>query len=273
VGKQAKRERQRQNREAAREERERMIRRRKQTRLGVTLGILLVVVIGLAVILSANNSSSKTAAPYAARDIAGQTYEADIQTNFGTIKTILDSKVAPKGVKNFVDLARAGKYDGLTWHRVVKDFVIQGGDPKGDGSGSMGPGGIGEPPPGNKFALGDLAYAKSGAEANLHFGSQFFVITSTNGLSVLSQAPIQYAYFGSVKDAASLAVAKRIEALAPAAGGGKPTKPALIVKITIIKLDIPATTTTTAGATVTTVANTSPTASTKTTAATTTTKK
>ena len=56
--------------------------------------------------------------------------------NFGTIKMELYPEIAPQTVANFVTLANRGFYDGLTFHRVVKDFMIQGGDKNGDGSGS-----------------------------------------------------------------------------------------------------------------------------------------
>ena len=65
----------------------------------------------------------------------GKEYYATISTNFGDIVVQLLPKDAPIAVNNFVFLARQGFYDGLKFHRVVKGFVIQGGDPKGDGSG------------------------------------------------------------------------------------------------------------------------------------------
>ena len=61
-----------------------------------------------------------------------KTYTATITTTCGDIDVTLDAKNAPKSVNNFVFLAKQGFYDGLTFHRVAKDFVIQGGDPKGD---------------------------------------------------------------------------------------------------------------------------------------------
>ena len=62
-------------------------------------------------------------------------YRATITTNRGTIVMDLDPALAPKTVNNFVGLARQGYYDGLTFHRVVPDFVIQGGCPEGSGRG------------------------------------------------------------------------------------------------------------------------------------------
>ena len=60
---------------------------------------------------------------------------AEIQTNKGVMKIEFYENDAPNTVKNFVDLAEKGYYDGLTFHRVIPDFVIQGGCPKGDGTG------------------------------------------------------------------------------------------------------------------------------------------
>ncbi len=64
------------------------------------------------------------------------TYYADIEIEgYGTITVQLDKKAAPKTVKNFVSLAESGFYDGLTFHRIMKGFMMQGGDPEGDGTG------------------------------------------------------------------------------------------------------------------------------------------
>src|SRR5262245_57063662 len=68
----------------------------------------------------------------------GIVYSASLDTSEGKITMALDAANAPNSVNNFVFLARKHFYDGLTFHRVAKDFVIQGGDPKGDGSGGPG---------------------------------------------------------------------------------------------------------------------------------------
>lgn len=96
---------------------------------------------------------------------------AVIETNRGTMEFLLYRQVAPMTVTNFVNLATRGFYDGLTFHRVVDDFMIQGGDPAGNGSGG----------PGYRFEdeirlrhnqMGILAMANSGPDTN---GSQFFI--------------------------------------------------------------------------------------------------
>ncbi|MFR4953933.1 MAG: peptidylprolyl isomerase, partial [Lactobacillus paragasseri] len=106
--------------------------------------------------------------------------KALIQTNHGDIKIQLFEKEAPMTVENFVRLAKKGYYDGTTFHRVISDFMIQGGDPKGDGTG-------GESIWGHPFedefsnklfnVRGALSMANSGPNTN---GSQFFIVQNKN---------------------------------------------------------------------------------------------
>jgi cyclophilin family peptidyl-prolyl cis-trans isomerase len=99
---------------------------------------------------------------------------ATLQTNHGTIELELFDGEAPKTVENFRKLARDGFYDGVVFHRVIPDFMIQGGDPTGTGSG--GPGYTFE----DEFnehpvVRGALAMANAGPNTN---GSQFFIVTA-----------------------------------------------------------------------------------------------
>jgi len=98
-------------------------------------------------------------------------YRATITTNRGTVVMDLDPQLAPNSVNNFVGLARQGFYDGLTFHRVVPDFVIQGGCPEGSGRGGPGYKWADEPVKG-EYTLGAVAMANAGPNTN---GSQFFV--------------------------------------------------------------------------------------------------
>jgi len=100
-------------------------------------------------------------------------YTATITTDRGDIVIALDPSKAPKSVNNFVFLARDGFYDGVTFHRVVDDFVIQGGDPEGSGSGGPGYRFEDEPVQG-EYIPGAVAMANSGPHTN---GSQFFICT------------------------------------------------------------------------------------------------
>ena len=103
-------------------------------------------------------------------------YAATMETSKGTIEIDLFTKDAPKTVNNFVFLAREGFYDGVTFHRVISNFMIQGGDPTGSGRG--GPGykfedEVRTNP--NKHGTGSLSMANAGPNTN---GSQFFITHS-----------------------------------------------------------------------------------------------
>ena len=98
-------------------------------------------------------------------------YQVTIETDRGPIVMELDPKLAPNSVNHFVALARDGFYDGLTFHRVVPDFVIQGGDPEGSGRGGPGYKWADEPVKG-EYTLGAVAMANAGPNTN---GSQFFI--------------------------------------------------------------------------------------------------
>ena len=100
--------------------------------------------------------------------------DATLQTNHGPIRIELFPDDAPKTVGNFEDLARKGFYDGLTFHRVIEGFMIQGGCPRGDGTG--GPGYTFKDEPNDRRVVrGALAMANAGPDTN---GSQFFVVTA-----------------------------------------------------------------------------------------------
>jgi cyclophilin family peptidyl-prolyl cis-trans isomerase len=140
------------------------------------------------------------------------TYTATIATSCGDIVIRLDAKAAPRTVNNFVFLAREGFYDGLTFHRVVPGFVIQGGDPSGDGTG--GPGyTFADELPDDGYPAGSVAMANSGPGTN---GSQFFIVTGD-----ASFLPNSYSRFGTVTK--GLDVARTIERFAdPDADPGDP---------------------------------------------------
>jgi cyclophilin family peptidyl-prolyl cis-trans isomerase len=98
-------------------------------------------------------------------------YRATIDTDRGRIVMELDPRLAPTTVNNFVALARQGYYDGLTFHRVVPEFVVQGGCPEGTGRGGPGYRFADEPVRG-EYTLGAVAMANAGPDSN---GSQFFI--------------------------------------------------------------------------------------------------
>jgi peptidyl-prolyl cis-trans isomerase B (cyclophilin B) len=124
---------------------------------------------------------------------ASKRYVVTLATNCGTIAIQLDVRHAPRTAASFAYLVRRGFYNDLTFHRVAANFVIQGGDPNGDGSG--GPGyTIVEPPPQNlHYTLGTVAMAKTGADPSGASGSQFFIVTTQE-----APLPAQYALVGKV---------------------------------------------------------------------------
>lgn len=151
-------------------------------------------------------------------------YSASIETSCGTILVDLDAKNAPLTVNNFVFLARGQYYDGLTFHRIGQGFMVQGGDPSGDGTG--GPGyQFADELPTDGYQIGSLAMANSGANTN---GSQFFIVTGDSGASL----PPSYSKFGLVKE--GIDVAHKLEAFGPADGSAAtPVQTMYIHKITI----------------------------------------
>jgi peptidyl-prolyl cis-trans isomerase B (cyclophilin B) len=123
----------------------------------------------------------------------GKTYVATVATNCGDFEITLDPEQAPRTGGSFNALADDGFYDGLTFHRVVAGFVIQGGDPKGDGTGGPGYSVVEAPPQGLSYTKGVVAMAKTSMEADGTSGSQFFVVTAED-----AQLPPQYALLGEV---------------------------------------------------------------------------
>jgi cyclophilin family peptidyl-prolyl cis-trans isomerase len=177
-------------------------------------------------------SAAETTSPATGLDACDHTppersYRATLDTSCGEIVIALDSELAPIAVNNFVALARDGFYDGLTFHRVVEGFVIQGGDPEGNGEG--GPGYTFEDElPTDGYPPGSVAMTNSGPNTN---GSQFFIVTG--------QAPLPNAFTRFGRVTRGLDVARRIESFAdPDADPGdpsaqRPTEPIYIYEVTI----------------------------------------
>lgn len=170
-----------------------------------------------------------------------KTYNVVFKTSKGSFSVELDVKNAPIGSAHLAALVKEGFYDGLTFHRVVPDFVIQGGDPLGNGTGGYKCSVISEEPP-RPYKQGDFAWAKGGADLAGSASSQFFIVTGSDDspsvqflgskqLGSDGTSKIQYGYAGKV--ISGLDVALAIEALAPG-GDGEPTEK---VTITSVKLN------------------------------------
>ncbi|MBW3668937.1 MAG: peptidylprolyl isomerase [Actinobacteria bacterium] len=153
-------------------------------------------------------------------------YTAEMVTSHGTMKLALDPVAAPKTVNSFVFLARQGFYDGVTFHRIIPGFVLQGGDPTGTGTGGPGYSFEDELPAPGRYELGSLAMANAGPNTN---GSQFFVISGPDGMRL----PPQYSLFGKV--VAGLDVVTKIDALG--SRSGQPSERVVIESVTVAEHD------------------------------------
>ena len=143
-----------------------------------------------------------------------------MHTNHGQIEVELFDADAPKTVDNFVKLSKDGFYDGLIFHRVIKDFMIQGGCPEGTGTG--GPGYQFEDEfNDNKIVRGALAMANAGPNTN---GSQFFIVT-TDAAPWLDG---KHTVFGRVTE--GMDAVDAIER-APTGAGDRPLEPQLIERV------------------------------------------
>jgi cyclophilin family peptidyl-prolyl cis-trans isomerase len=160
-----------------------------------------------------------------------QNYTARIETTEGTMHVELFPQAAPLAVNNFVFLAREGFYQDVKFHRIIKDFMVQSGDPLGNGTG--GPGysfEIETPGPEQEYTLGTVAMANTG-QPNSN-GSQFFIINTES-----YPLPKQYTIFGRITK--GLDVLQRISEMPvvpnPMAGGepSLPTEDVVIKSITI----------------------------------------
>jgi cyclophilin family peptidyl-prolyl cis-trans isomerase len=154
-------------------------------------------------------------------------YTAEMVTNYGTLVIALDPSSAPKTVNNFVSLARYHYYDGLSFHRVIKGFVLQGGCPEGSGRGGPGYRFEDELPKPGRYEVGSLAMANAGPNTN---GSQFFVISGSSGVGL----PPQYSLFGKVvKGLEHVEVMEKVET----DRNDRPVEPMVMEQVTITEHD------------------------------------
>lgn len=262
-----KRERKREGRQARQEYLQAQRRKAKLRRQAVVVGIVVALVVGTTLLFSQGGDNDKTASststtPTTAQakaafgttkcppaDASGErktafeapfekcideakTYVATMETDVGVIEITLDAARAPVTVNNFVALARHHYFDGVPFHRVIPDFVIQGGDAeKQDGTGGPGYTFGDELPDPADYKEGSLAMANSGPATN---GSQFFIVTSQKGAETLVQAvggKANYSLFGQVTK--GMDVAKKIEADGDPSGTPKVVHK--MVKVTIVE--------------------------------------
>jgi peptidyl-prolyl cis-trans isomerase B (cyclophilin B) len=265
-----KRARKKEAQQRRREEWHAYVKRRRRQRLGVLLGSLAVIGIGVAVAffaftgeeedLAASPSPTATGAPGAVPikepvacgadlpDAAGSkkeqydeaedqnldpdnTYIWHLETSCGHIDIELDLENSPKTANSIAFLTREKFYDGTFFHRLVKDFVEQGGDPKGDGTGGAGYQVVEPPPDDVEYSKGVVAMAKGGADPPGASGSQFFIVVSDRTKDVLTSP--DYALVGEVVE--GLDVVDDIVANGSAADGVPPRKWVYIERATIVE--------------------------------------
>ncbi len=152
-----------------------------------------------------------------------KTYTATMDTSMGSLTIVLDAIAAPKTVNSFVFLARYHYYDSIVFHRIIKGFVCQGGDPTGTGRGGPGYQFADELPKSGQYEIGSVAMANAGPNTN---GSQFFLISGRSGV----QLPPAYALFGKITQGLDvLAAMDKV----PTGSGDRPVTDLVINSVTI----------------------------------------
>ncbi len=194
---------------------------------GIFVVTLLITSCGGNVKTTNSSSSGKTyTTPPPMTIDENKTYTATMKTNYGDIVIQLFPKEAPITVNNFVFLSRQGYYDGVIFHRVIKGFMIQGGDPTGTGAGGPGYQFQDELPTTRSYTKGIVAMANAGPNTN---GSQFFIM--------LADYPLQKAYtiFGQVTSETQNVVDKigNVPVDNPNSQSPRPTVDVHIISVTI----------------------------------------
>ncbi|HEY0280981.1 MAG TPA: peptidylprolyl isomerase [Solirubrobacterales bacterium] len=155
----------------------------------------------------------------------GEKVTAVVKTNCGTFDIALATTEAPTIANSFAYLAEEGFYDELTFHRIVPEFVIQGGDPTGTGEGGPGYEVVEAPPKNLKYTLGTVAMAKTSTAPSGASGSQFYVVSGPQGETL----PPEYALVGKVTKGMNV-----VETIGEQGNAEeKPTQPIVIEKMSI----------------------------------------
>ena len=157
---------------------------------------------------------------------ADATAVVTLATSCGPITITLDQQAQPKTASNFAYLVKKGFYDGLTFHRVVPNFVIQGGDPQGDGQGGPGYAVREQPPADAQYTRGVVAMAKTQNEPAGTSGSQFFIVTTPD-----AGLPPDYAIAGKVTGGDQ--AVEQIAQVQTNPADEQPVQPVVIMKATL----------------------------------------
>ena len=154
---------------------------------------------------------------------SGKTYEVLMKTSCGDFTIRLDQKISPKTAASFAFLARSGFYDDTVFHRIVPDFVIQGGDPTGSGTGGPGYSTRDTPPGDTIYTEGVVAMAKTEVEPPGTSGSQFYVVTARD-----AGLPPDYAVLGRVVKGQEVVTAIGLLGDPSSGGAGTPLQPVVL---------------------------------------------
>ncbi|HOY68481.1 MAG TPA: peptidylprolyl isomerase [Candidatus Ozemobacteraceae bacterium] len=159
-----------------------------------------------------------------------KTYIATLKTSLGDIRVELLAKESPNTVNNFVFLARERFYDGTIFHRIIKEFMIQGGDPLGTGEGDPGYSFNDELPAKHSYELGIMAMANAGPNTQ---GSQFFICNGDKAKK-LDKRP-NYTQFGKVIEGMDVILKISAVEVGPSASGemSKPLTPPVLLTVVI----------------------------------------
>lgn len=202
--------------------------------IGILLAVGLIVVIGFMVVKPTPQSERQKlspeptgAKPPPMMIDAAKSYAAVFHTEKGDITITLNAKETPITVNNFVALARTNFYDGTPFHRVMKGFMIQGGDPKGDGTGGPGYRFADEPITGG-YTRGTVAMANAGPNTN---GSQFFIMHGDTAL------PKNYVIFGKVTKGIEVVdtIANAPVTQSPSGEESKPVSPVKVISVEVVE--------------------------------------
>jgi cyclophilin family peptidyl-prolyl cis-trans isomerase len=195
--------------------------------------IIAIILLGLVLLVVSCGGQSGTvttswSAPPGMQIVKSKTYTATVETSLGNFKIKFFTQDAPNTVNNFIFLSRQGYYNGVIFHRIIQDFMIQSGDPTGTGSGSPGYKFKDELPPKRPYDIGIVAMANSGTNTN---GSQFFICTGPKSTTL----PAKYTQFGEVIE--GMDIVQKIAAVKVVANTrgevSKPVDPPVIQSITI----------------------------------------
>jgi cyclophilin family peptidyl-prolyl cis-trans isomerase len=221
-------------------EQERKAALAKKRRTAGILGVLAAIVVAGVLYLTDNRgdeeptpeASATPAASVSPADPSAPKPVAVMTTSEGTLEIELATDTSPNVAAAFQAMAKEGFYDGLTFHRIVKDFAIQGGDPSGNGTGGPDTKTVDPVPADVRYVRGTVAMAKSQNEESGTAGSQFFIVPSDTAADRLTP---DYAILGKViSGLETVDKLNAVETTGPAGGEqSTPVNPVTIEKVEI----------------------------------------